>query len=301
MSLNLYNIKKWYRMLTGKSLLHVKQDIGTCFSKTEIKGYYNNLTRKVMQDIKLLNSLQLPITTTEKGEKVYFPVQIFQYGLGSYDLYLQTKEIKFLNRFNLCVEWAKSNQLNSGAWDNFSFVYPKNPYGAMCQGEGASLLLRAYILTKDNTYLEQAKKALDFMLLPIEKGGTTQYQDKNIILLEYTHLPMVLNGFIFALFGLFDMFFIYEQYKQILEQTINTLIKFLPQFDNSYWSLYSLDKKIASPFYHNLHIAQLQALYQLTEQEIFNNYANKWTKYEINSINKGRAFIKKSFQKIMEK
>lgn len=46
MSLSVYNIKKWIRMLMGRSLLHVPQNIGNSFSLIEIKGYYNDLTHK---------------------------------------------------------------------------------------------------------------------------------------------------------------------------------------------------------------------------------------------------------------
>lgn len=301
MSISWYNLKKWTRMLTGKSLLHVQQNIGKNFSVSQISGYYNDLTQKVTRDIPLLQTLELPQNTTPDGKKVYFPVQIFQYGLGAYDLYLQTKEKKFLDRFALCVTWAKENQLPSGAWDNFSFCYPNAPYGAMCQGEGCSLLLRAYTLYQKEEYLQAAKKALDFMLLPLEKGGTTLYQGQDVFLQEYTHLPTVLNGFIFAWFGLADMTLTDASYAQIKEKTLATLIKILPQFDNGYWSLYSLDKKMASPFYHNLHIAQLQALYSLTKQEIFNTYACRWKAYQKNPFYKGRAFVKKAWQKIREK
>ena len=44
MALNIYNIRKWYRMLSGKSIMHVNQDLGRLFDVDIIKGYYNNLT-----------------------------------------------------------------------------------------------------------------------------------------------------------------------------------------------------------------------------------------------------------------
>ena len=43
MAINIYNIKKWYKMLTGKSVLHVNQDLGKYFEAKELKGYYNNM------------------------------------------------------------------------------------------------------------------------------------------------------------------------------------------------------------------------------------------------------------------
>ena len=41
MAINIYNIKKWHKMLTGKSVLHVNQDLGKYFEAKELKGYYN--------------------------------------------------------------------------------------------------------------------------------------------------------------------------------------------------------------------------------------------------------------------
>ena len=33
MGISLYKIKKWYKMMTGKSISHVNQGVGTCYSK----------------------------------------------------------------------------------------------------------------------------------------------------------------------------------------------------------------------------------------------------------------------------
>lgn len=86
----------------------------------------------------------------------------------------------------------------------------------------------------------------------------------------------------------------------MLETTLRTLIGTLPQFKCSYWSMYSLDGLIASPFYHNLHIAQMQAMYQLTGETIFDEYAKRWIKQHVNPICKSLAFVRKAFQKVLE-
>ena len=302
MSISLYNLKEWYRMLTGRSVLHVNQDIGKSFEVGEIKGYYNNLTEKVTMEPVLLTNEKLPKFEAESGKTVFFPVAIFQYGLGAYDLYLQTSENKYLNKFNQCVEWAMANQEESGAWSNFFFVYKDDPYGAMCQGEGASLLLRAYKETNDEKYLEAAKRAIAFMLKDVKSGGTTYYDGEDVILLEYTHLKPVMNGWIFALWGLYDFNIVSsdEENINIYKKTLNSLIKYLPSFDGKYWSMYDLSGKIASPFYHNLHIAQMQAMYRITGEKTFEHYAEKWEKDSKSKIKKMRAFVKKAIQKIAE-
>lgn len=302
MAINYYNIKKWGRMLIGKSILHVNQGIGKSFIPGKLSGYFNNLTEKVIKQPELLQSNDLPFLTTEKGERIQFPVAIFQYGLGAYDLYLQTNNSIYLNKFTQSVEWAMQTQKDSGAWCNFYYVYPDNPYGAMCQGEAASLLVRMYNHSRDAQYLEAAIKAVNFMLMSVNQGGTSIYEDDSIILLEYTHLQPVLNGWIFALFGLYDVFLVTnrEEIKIALDKTIHALKKYLSRFDTGYWSYYDLDKKIASPFYHNLHIAQLEALYGITNDSQFIQYYEKFKRYKGNYLGMTYAFIRKAYQKIIE-
>ena len=302
MALNIYNIKKWYLMLTGKSVLHVNQDIGKFFVSGKISGYYNNMTEKVTKEPELLKSDKLPEQKTENGDIITFPVAVFQYGLGAYDLYIKTNENIYLEKFRQCVDWALKNQQADGAWSNFFFVYKDNPYGAMCQGEGASLLVRAYSEFKDSKYLDAASKAVDFMLKSVSNGGTAHYDGDDVILLEYTHKPAVMNGWIFALWGLYDLNIVNptEKNLDLFKKTVSSLIKYLPEFDCKYWSKYALDGKIASPFYHHLHIAQMQAMYAITGESAFDIYAKRWLKNEKNLLYKGMAFVKKAIQKVME-
>jgi len=304
MALSLFKIRRWWLMLTGKSVWHVNQEIGQSFTKDSIKGYYNNLTEKVMIIPSLLENDLLPVLPLEDGSTVEMPVAIFQYGLGAYDLYLKTNEDKYLRKFSQSVKWAMEHLDDNGRWSNFYYVYPDNPYGAMAQGEGTSLLLRAYISSKEERYLEAAKKAIDYMLKPLEKGGTTLFDEENIIFAEYTHLPIVMNGWIFAWWGLYDyVLAIHDNgyYKKILDISSRSLERYLPKFKAKYWSKYDLGGKIASPFYHNLHVAQMQAMYQLTGREIYNEYAIRWEQQQHNLFCKSLAFIKKAAQKLMEK
>lgn len=290
-------------MLRGQSMFHVNQEIGKCFSVSELKGYYNDLTEKVARQPELLDSNQLPLHPTAKKTLVTFPVAIFQYGLGAYDLYLQTNDKKYLQKFRQCLDWTISHQEPSGAWNNFFFSYPDHPYGAMAQGEGASLLLRGYQELGDKRFLTAAQSAIDFMLKPIEEGGTCTYEEGLPILLEYTHLPTVMNGWIFAWWGIYDYVTVTDDngtYKIMLDKSLLAIEQRMPQFTTGYWSKYDLKKRIASPFYHHLHIAQMQAMYQLTGHQIFNDYGQRWQRYERSRLCKSGAFCVKVWQKIWE-
>ena len=166
------------------------------------------------------------------------------------------------------------------------------------------MLIRAYVQTKEQKYLEAAKRALDFMLLPLEDGGTTKYVDDDAYLMEYTFKGMVLNGSIFSWWGLYDFVLATGdngKYMEAMDKILKSLIKVLPLYKCTYWSMYSEDGLIASPFYHNLHVAQMQAMYQLTGEPNFDEYAKRWERQQHNFICRICAFINKSFQKIFEK
>ena len=299
MGVSLYKIKKWYKMLVGKSISHVNQGVGTCYSKTEVAGYYNDLTEKVTRDDP---DILVPKYHVDTGEEIYFSIGIFQYGLAAYDLYLKSGEDTYKKKLLACADWAIENQQDDGGWVTFAYENPEHPYSSMAQGEGISMLIRAHIVTGDERYMSAVRKAKEFMLKPISDGGATDYKDDDVYLYECTHDPLILNGWIFSLWGLYD----YSKYieddrvKGVLNSTLKSLKKKVPKFDIKYWSKYEDGKRICSPFYHKLHIAQLRAMYDLFGDEIYKEYADKWEKYQNRWLNRKRAFIKKAWQKVFE-
>ena len=291
-------------MFNGTSIYHVNQDEGKCYSFDKIKGYYNNLTEKVTKDIEHYNDIDVYKLYQSDKSKNLFPVAVFQYGLGCYDLILLGRDADLMKqKFIKQLEWTYSSMDQEGYWNNFGDVFPKAPRSAMAQGEGASLLIRGYILTNDKKYLNAAKKAIDAMLVNVKEAGTTFYDNDEVILLEYTNQPPVFNGWIFAIFGLMDYFIISGDttYKAVLDKTILSLEKALPKMYNGYWSKYDFGKRIASPFYHALHIAQLKVLYEYTHKHIFDEYYQLFIKVANRKRNKRKAVVRKGLQKIFSK
>ena len=300
MGISLYKIKKWYKMLTRQSVSHVNQGVGTCFSKKEVAGYYNDLTEKVTKDNP---DILVPMYRVDTGSEIYFSIGVFQYGLAAYDLFLKTREDACRNKVLACSEWALNNQQEDGSWITFEYKSKEHPYSSMAQGEGISLLIRAHILTGDSRYSDAAQKAKEFMLKPLCDGGTAEYtEDGGLLLYEATNNPVILNGWIFSLWGLYDYckYFSDEEAKQMLEKTLVSLKKKLSDFDMKYWSKYEDGKRISSPFYHKLHIAQLEAMHELFGDGIYKDFAVKWDKYQKSFWKPKIAFIKKALQKVFE-
>lgn len=286
-------------MMTGKSISHVNQDVGTCYSKTGVAGYYNDLTEKVTRDNP---DILVPKYYVDTGEEIYFSIGIFQYGLAAYDLYLQTNEEIYRKKLIACADWAVNNQQGDGGWITFSYENPKYPHSSMAQGEGISMLIRAHIVTGNEQYMVAIRNAKDFMLKPISDGGTTDYQGDDVYLYECTHDPLILNGWIFSLWGLYDYikYIDDDEVKGVLNSTLNSLKKKLHEFDIKYWSKYDDGNRICSPFYHKLHIAQLRAMHDLFGDEIYKEYADKWKAYQKSFWKPKRAFVKKAYQKVFE-
>ena len=297
-------IQKWIRMLQHKSVLHVEQKEGKYYSVQEIAGYYNDFCEKV-QNTKTYDVAGVPLNVASYGnerKEVYFSIAIFQYGLGAYDLWIETKKEVYYNSFLKMADWAVENQEHGGAWNTFDVLHYSSPYSSMAQGEGASLLARAYKETLEQKYYIACEKAIDFMLLPTIEGGTSQYTASGLILKEYPDKATVLNGWIFSAFGLLDAWKMTgkNRYYEAWHNATNEIKHSLYKFDAGYWSYYDLNGTITSPFYHSLHIELLKALNNLRPDEEYKKYIDKWNSERDNWFGRKMAFVLKAKQKLTE-
>lgn len=298
MKFSRYQLKKWIKKYILKTQKGFRQGVGKIYSIDAVKGYYNDLREKVTD--KPLGEQELPMNYIDTGEQIYFTIGIMQYGLGCYDLYLLNDDEKLKQKMLLCADWAVENQRENGAWETFAHLFPDRPYSSMAQGEGVSLLVRAYQETGKQKYLDAAKLAVYFMLVPVEDGGVCIHKGEDLIFKEYTERPIVLNGWIFSLWGLLDYVKATgdECIKTAYEKSLATLERYIPHYDLGYWTRYDYSERITAPSYHKLHIDQMTVMYDLTGHEIFKTYLEKFQKYQNSSWCRNKAFVIKAFQKL---
>jgi hypothetical protein len=246
----------------------------------------------------------------------YNPIAIAQYGLGNFNRYLQFGEAgrreKFLNAADWLVSNLERNPHGLWVWNHkFDFEYRdllRAPwYSGLAQGQGISLLVRAHLETRDGKYLDAAHRAFEPMLVRVEQGGViSQDAVGNRWIEEYVVDPPthILNGFLWALWGVYD-FAVHTgdpRVWRVWQDSLATLKANLQLYDTGYWSLYEQSgtrlKMLASPFYHRLHIVQLRVMAALTEDEFFSSYAEKWSRYQQSTVNRGRALVYKSVFKL---
>lgn len=298
-------IKRWVKILSGKTEVAVEQGPGRAYEAGRIFGYYNDLTGKVSPNT-LLDDDGVPVSVIAGGKRVHFPIAIFQYGLGCYDLSIlePDKAQRHLETLRNCANWALASQKTDGSWDSFGPIgSEKYSVSSMAQGEGCSMLLRAWIAFGETEYKTAALKAANYMLVDMDQGGVCCYEGSGLYLEEYPQEPRrsVLNGWIFSLFGLYDASLVDAYFEEPFLRSVGTLESHLGDYDAGFWSYYDLEKRIASPAYHSLHISQLQVLFDLTGRSAFAEAAEVFKDYQVCSDYRRKAIIKKIFQKVLEK
>lgn len=296
----LRKIKKWYRMLSGNSLLHLDKGEGPYWSKDKIGGYYIDYSGKV--NTSQLDEKGVPYSKLADGRRENIPITVIQYGLGCYEKILAGDQ-NYFSALQICADFMVKTQHEDGMWDAFKAQKKKDYYSSMIQGQGVSLLLRTYTYTGEVKYLVSAQKAFSAMLKPVEQGGTAIIKNGFIQLLEAVDRPMILNGAIYSMFSVFDMWIISgdKKYWDILNSVLGGIKDELQKFDTGFWSKYCLDGAYASPFYHKVHITQLQIMTKLFGDDVYNQEALKYKKYMQRKFNCFLAFIIKAGQKVLEK
>lgn len=241
----------------------------------------------------------------------YNPIAIAQYALGNYNLYRATgraeRRHKFLKAAGWLLEHLEINKHGIPVWQHhFDWEYLdllKAPwYSALAQGQGLSVLVRAFQETQNNLYLDASREVFQSFLMSVERGGVSYIDEEgNVWFEEYLVTPPshVLNGFIWASWGIYDYHLATgdTSAKELFDRSARTLASNLWRYDAGFWSLYDLSptmiRMIASPFYHRLHIVQLLILQRLTGLTVFGEYAGRWANFNQRQSCRARALAHK--------
>jgi heparosan-N-sulfate-glucuronate 5-epimerase len=244
------------------------------------------------------------------------PIAIAQYGLGNFNLYAQSGDLerqrKFLRIADWLVDHLETNRQGLAMWmHHFDWEYRDTLvapwYSALAQGQGISLLVRAYKETGDENYKAACAAAFAGFQHDVAEGGITFTDSSNDLWYE-EHIVQppthILNRFMWASWGVYDYFLLTGDLAvwSLFQCAIKTLIRNLPSFDTGFWTLYEHSgtflPMLASSFYHKLHIVQLRVMGMITGDPVFKQFAEKWTAYTRNKWNTRRAFAMKALFKV---
>lgn len=270
-------------------------------------GYYNDMTGVVGHEPTLALGR---LTSLVRDRRLANPVSIAQHGLGAWQRHLD--DSRWLEVIAGVAAWLRAEHDQCGLI-RYGFgmphTYRLHPgwASAMAQGEAASFLVRAASALREPSLLELSRVV----------AGPLHARDSDLVvetpegkvLQEYPTSPPshVLNGWIFALWGLYDVGLATGDAKAgaAFEQGVKTLCLRLPLYGVRWnWSRYDLFPHrlthVTSPFYHRLHIEQLRALDILVPDAAFASTAARWEAGSRNHLGQAFAVGRKVAFRVLE-
>jgi len=252
------------------------QPPGTRFDRGSVRGYYLDLRAKTT-------------SPTAAAPERLPPAGLAQLALGWWECGL-AGDARALERFDAVCELLLRRAESRDGSLLWPYAMPVPKYGlrppwfsAMAQGQAASVFVRA--AERDERAEELALRALR----PLLDRAAPFVVDTPAgpALEEAPSEPpsLVLNGWIYALWGLWDaaVGLGSAASRALFGESLRALQTMLADYDTGWWSRYSLwadGRDLAKPFYHRLHVVQLEALHRLTGAPELAAAAARWRGYD---------------------
>lgn len=240
------------------------------------------------------------------------PEAAFQLALGHHDAWRTEGTSPDRERFLQLADWFARDQSADGTWwYRFRWHRSAAPWSsALAQMRGASVMIRAWQLTGEPRYAEAARAAALPLGRSIEQGGMravhrlagAPYFE------EYPSEPSaVLNGFLAALFGLYELSTWLEDpaATALFTEGTNSVERLLPHYVHRGWTLYDLDPATPfpnpnSPRYHRLVGDYLAVLAVITGRPAIADWRHRWLAMDTPG-NRIRAVVGKAARKLRYK
>jgi hypothetical protein len=221
-----------------------------------------------------LSSSGVPVVSSDSGYRIN-PVSVIQYGLGYYDDCIEecTEEMK--SAIKNAADWIVNENVSGWLLNYYSYrlhgTYEVllSPFvSAMDQGMAISFMLRAYALFEDPKYYEVANELLSTFYTERQEYGrwiAALDESDDLWFEEYPvegGLAKTLNGFIFALIGLYEKaeHDNDSRARYLFEEGMKTLENNIMKYDSGDIMYYCLKHKVKSLGYHKVVLSQLEYL-----------------------------------------
>jgi hypothetical protein len=252
-----------------------------------LTGYYNDLRPHLSAYVAHVSDADAAVLQMTADRGTANPVTVAQLGLGAWQR--ASEDGAWLACVDAVTQWLVGALEPDGA---LTYRFPlrgtydvASPWvSAMAQGEAASLLVRASAALQRPELLDAAVDAIRPLL--VGRDGIVAHTREGPVLEEYPTTPPshVLNGWIYALWGLYDVAHSparHEDAAELFRRSVDALARRLPLYElPGRWTRYDLFPhpipNVASPFYHALHVAQLRALARLADDRRIAATAVRW-------------------------
>lgn len=212
------------------------------------------------------------------------------------------------SNFMACADWFAAQQ-DARFEYRFDGAGLKAPWlSCIAQGQGMSVLVRAWLLTKREAYLDQASLAAKWLLRPVSDGGLLdRLPDGSWFFEEYPgSYPHVLNGCLHALVGIDDLARarpLDGPLGEAAAEVMKALSANLDAWDIGGWSTYdfapgSRTANLNTVNYHAVHVALLGHV--AGGDPVLTRYAETWRRTLASPRSRLVAMIRKIRYRLAE-
>lgn len=241
--------------------------------------------------------------------RTYNPAYVAWYALTSLERWLREDNAEGRRIFLRQVNWLETHAVQRA---DHSVVWPltfdwqegacalKAPWiSAMVQGLVISSLVRGYRLTGERRLLDLGRRATRVFTQLVEDGGVRTIEAGGAVYEEYPGfpLPRVLDGSLFGLLGLYDLWVETNDgdVSDLFTAGITGLRHALPMWDyKGMWSWYGSHGYLCPPQYNKLNSVLLRALARLSGDATLARFADAWDPTRLSPL--GRAEVYMVFQ-----
>lgn len=285
------SLVKHYNSALSRGVGYESTPPGAYFENDRVRGYFIDFRSK---------------TVVPDDPAQLFPADAAQLALGWWERAL-AEEAGAIDEFlELARRLAQTAEVGDDEWrwpypiGIRKYRTPAPTYSAMAQAQIASVFVRAHAVTPDAGYLDAALAAV--RPLVAERGSDlVALTDDGPVLEESPSDPPshILNGWIYSLWGVWDVAVATgdDAAGTRYHDSLLCLRRKLARYDVGWWTRYSLYPHrlpdLAKPFYHRLHIDQMDVLYRLSGCDDFAAAAARWRRYDT-TPHRARAIAQKS-------
>jgi len=232
-----------------------------------------------------LDAQGIPVARYLRAAGQYNPTRVAGYALAQFNRFRHQGSDQARDRFLANAQWFARQ--DTGRFEYaFSLQGLTPPWvSAMAQGQGLSVLARAFRLTGEDRYLTTAFRALEPFRQGLPEGGVRCSLEPGADFLEEHPTPVplhTLNGFLYAVIGILDLAALYpEAAPPVGFEAILSSLAHLDRWSLPRWSLYDLHqagglRNVATVNYHRMHIAQLRYLAARLHDPALADLAQTW-------------------------
>jgi hypothetical protein len=252
---------------------------------------YHVASQQLFSDAMDVSDSGVPVSSVTGSEGVHNPAYVSWYALMRLQGWLSGADAQGRQSFERQVRWLRERgrEWGDGAlawpydfdWREGACVLRAPWVSGMAQGLAVSVLVRAHRMSGNPEYLRMARSAARVFELDVDRGGVRTHDRGHVLYEEYPArpLPRILDGFGFALLGLYDLWVETGDVavRGLFFDGVGGLEANLEFWDyRGRWSRYGIHRHLCPPHYHALNTVLLRVLGRLADRPRLREVAAGW-------------------------